>query len=287
MWSAGADRHIRLSRAAAPQGSIRLGAAHREHARAGRRLAWPRVEAAVTRARTRTTSWPSAYATGLQDRIAGRRGGSADPEGQVDDLRAVRDGVPDPGRGRPHRRRAGAAHDHRQDPGPRRDAHGAGAAPCPAITTAMAVRARPRRPGCRCCRAAGPGQVGTGQDHAAQVGDGGLDPAFHLADDDAAALGQRPHRPLHLPGGEPPLGRARRQLERGPSARLGPGRPGGQGQSARRERPTRPRRAAGGVPSWASHPAHLPCRPRIPGRTSWTRSATGSGSRFRTRVRDR
>src|SRR6185437_10862015 len=68
-----------------------------------------------------------------------------------------------------------------------------------------------------------------------RIRDGGLDSAFHLADGDTGSLGQRPHRPPHLPGGEPPLGRARRQRERRPHTRLGLGRPGGQGQPARRE----------------------------------------------------
>jgi hypothetical protein len=221
---------------------------------------------------------------GLQDRITGRRGGSADPEGQVDDLRAVRDGVTDPGRGRPHRRRAGAAHDHRQDPGPRRDAHGAGAGTLPGdhhrhgravpvlahLDVGVAV-------------AAGPGQVGTGQDHAAQVRDGGLDPAFHLADDDTGSLGQRPHRPPHLPGGEPPLGRARRQFERRPHARLGPGRPGGQGQPARREqaghgrRRQHPAARRHGTPTPPTSPAVCVYQAVHPGHGARHGPAHGSG----------
>ncbi len=198
------DRHVRFLRAAGPQGSVRLGTAHREHARARRRLVGAGVETGVTRARDQDDVVAERVRDrGLQDRIAGRRRRSADPEGQVDYLRAVRDGVPDSGRRRPHRCRAGAAHDHRHDPGPRRDAHGAGARALPGDHCrhgrAVAVLADLD---VGVTVAAGPGQVDTGQDHAAQVRDGGLDPAFHLGDGDAGALGQRPHLPLHLPAGE-------------------------------------------------------------------------------------
>ena len=76
---------------------------------------------------------------GLQDRIAAGRGGLPDPEGQVDDLGAVRDRVPDPGR----RRRTDAGPEPPTITG-RILARGAMPtvpvpAPCPAITTAMAV----------------------------------------------------------------------------------------------------------------------------------------------------
>src|SRR5216117_3543961 len=57
--------------------------------------------------------------------------------------------------------------------------------PWPAITTAVAV---PADLDVGVTVAAGPGQVGTGQHHAAQVRDGGLDPAFHLGDGDAGAV---------------------------------------------------------------------------------------------------
>jgi hypothetical protein len=228
------DRHVRLPGAAGPPGPVRLGAAHREHARAGGRLVWAGEEVRVTR----TGDQHDVVAErggdgGLERRVTAGRRGLPDAEGHVDDPGAVRDRVPDPGRRRRHRPRARAAHGDRQDPGPRGDAHRAGAGP--SVDSLASDHHRHRGAvavladlDVRVAVAGGPGQVGTGQvdagqDHAAQVREAGLDPAVHLGHRDPGALGQRPHLPLHLPGGEPPLPRSWRQSGPGPARQGGAG----------------------------------------------------------------